>query len=122
MADERDDTEHTEDPTPRRLEEAIRRGDVVKSMEVSTWFTIGGGTLVLMVFAGPMAMNLQAMFRGLLMHSGEIPVDGPALDHLVKALATHILAALGIPTLVSGACRAVGQRHPASHLVLRSIR
>ena len=53
MADERDDTEHTEDPTPRRLEEAIKRGDVVKSIEVSTWFTIGGGTLMLMVFSGP---------------------------------------------------------------------
>ncbi len=52
MAEERDDTEHTEDPTPRRLEEAIKRGDVVKSIEVSTWFTIGGGTLVLMVFSG----------------------------------------------------------------------
>ena len=52
MADERDDTEHTEDPTPRRLEEAIKRGDVVKSLEVSTWFTIAGGTLMLMVFAG----------------------------------------------------------------------
>ena len=55
MAEERDDTEHTEDPTPRRLEEAIRRGDVVKSVEVSTWFTIAGGTLTLMIFAGPMA-------------------------------------------------------------------
>ncbi len=55
MADERDDTEHTEDPTPRRLEEAIKRGDVVKSTEVITWFMIGGGTLMLMVFAGPMA-------------------------------------------------------------------
>ena len=100
MADERDDTEHTEDPTPRRLEEAIKRGDVVKSIEVSTWFTIGGGTLMLMVFAGPMAGNLQSIFRGLLEHSGEIPVDGPALDQLIKALATHVLAALAIPILV----------------------
>ncbi len=29
---------NTEDPTPKRLDEAIRRGDVVKSAEVSTWF------------------------------------------------------------------------------------
>jgi len=100
MADERDDSEHTEDPTPRRLEEAIKRGDVVKSVEVSTWFTIGGGTLMLMVFAGPMAESLQAMFRGLLLHSSEIPVDGPALDHLIKGLAMRILAALAIPILV----------------------
>ena len=41
MAEERDDTEHTEDPTPRRLDEAIKRGDAVKSIEISIWFTIG---------------------------------------------------------------------------------
>jgi flagellar biosynthesis protein FlhB len=119
MADERDDTEHTEDPTPRRLEEAIKRGDVVKSIEVSTWFTIGGGTLMLMVFADPMAANLQAMFRGLLMHSGEIPVDGPALDHLVKGLAAHILAALAIPVLVLTLAALLG--NAIQHRILFSV-
>ena len=43
MADERDDNERTEDPTPKRLEEAIKRGDVVKSPEVNTWFMIAAG-------------------------------------------------------------------------------
>ncbi len=100
MAEERDDNEHTEDPTPRRLEEAIKRGDVVKSVEVSTWFTIGGATLMLMVFAAPMASSLTSTFRGLLARSDEIPVDGPALDHLAKAIAAHVVAALGIPILV----------------------
>ena len=38
MAEEnREANDRTEDPTPRRLEEAVRRGDVVKSMEVNTW-------------------------------------------------------------------------------------
>ena len=119
MADERDDTEHTEDPTPRRLEEAIKRGDVVKSIEVSTWFTIGGGTLMLMVFAGPMAANLQAVFRGLLMHSSEIPVDGPALEHLVKGLAAHILAALTVPILVLALAALLG--NAIQHRILFSV-
>ncbi|HUI14145.1 MAG TPA: flagellar biosynthesis protein FlhB [Xanthobacteraceae bacterium] len=119
MADERDDTEHTEDPTPRRLEEAIKRGDVVKSIEVSTWFTIGGGTLMLMVFAGPMAANLQAVFRGLLMHSSEIPVDGPALAHLVKGLAAQILAALAVPVLVLALAALLG--NAIQHRILFSV-
>ncbi|MGZ5840946.1 MAG: EscU/YscU/HrcU family type III secretion system export apparatus switch protein, partial [Xanthobacteraceae bacterium] len=46
MAEENSEAnDRTEDPTPRRLEEAVRRGDVVKSMEVNTWFAIAGGTL-----------------------------------------------------------------------------
>lgn len=119
MADERDDTEHTEDPTPRRLEEAIKRGDVVKSIEVGTWFTIGGGTLMLMIFAGPMAANLQSIFRGLLLHSGEIAVDGPALDRFIKVLATHVLAALAIPILVLALAALLG--NAVQHRILFSV-
>jgi flagellar biosynthesis protein FlhB len=100
MADERDANERTEDPTPKRLEEALRRGDVVKSPEVNTWFMIAGGTLVIMVFAAPMATRLQAIFRGLLAKSYEIPADGPALAALAKTLATDIAAAIGIPLLL----------------------
>ncbi|HEX4041204.1 MAG TPA: flagellar type III secretion system protein FlhB [Xanthobacteraceae bacterium] len=119
MAEERDDTEHTEDPTPRRLEEAIQRGDVVKSNEVSTWFAIGGGTLVLMVFAGPMAANLETTFRGLLMHSGDIPTDALALDGLATMLATRVLAALGVPVLVLTLAALLG--NAIQHRILFSI-
>jgi flagellar biosynthetic protein FlhB len=100
MADERDDNEHTEDPTPKRLDEAIKRGDVVKSAEVSTWFMIAGGALALMVFAGPAAESLQTTFRGLLAKSYQIGTDGPALADLAHDLAVAVLAALGIPLLV----------------------
>jgi flagellar biosynthetic protein FlhB len=85
MADERDDNERTEDPTPRRLEEAFKHGDVVKSAEVNTWFMIAAGTLMLMVFAAPMAADLQTTLRGVLANSGRIATDAPALAALARA-------------------------------------
>src|ERR1700734_1550855 len=101
MADENTGSnERTQDPTPRRLEEALRRGDVVKSMEVNTWFTIAGGTLAMMIFAVPMASSLQTTFRGLLARSYEIPADGPALTALAKTLAFEVGAAFGVPLLI----------------------
>ena len=33
----------SEDPTQKRLDDALERGDVAKSQEVSTWFVIAGG-------------------------------------------------------------------------------
>ena len=45
MADQRDDTERSEDPTQKRLDEALRRGDIAKSQEVNTWFVIAAATL-----------------------------------------------------------------------------
>ena len=102
MAEERDANERTEDPTPKRLEEALRRGDVVKSSEVNTWFLIAGGTLMIMVFGGQAAGSLQATFRGLLAKSYQISTDGPGLVALVKTVASDVIAALGIPLLLLG--------------------
>src|SRR5277367_658836 len=100
MADERDDSEHTEDPTPKRLNEAIERGDVVKSQELATWFMIAGGTLTVMVFGASTAASLQATLRGVLAHSYELSTDGPALVGLSRTLALDVLAPLGIPFLL----------------------
>ncbi|MGH6671070.1 MAG: flagellar type III secretion system protein FlhB [Xanthobacteraceae bacterium] len=100
MADERDDSEQTEDPTPKRLDEAIKRGDVVKSAEVNTWFTIAGGALALLLFAGSAAAKLETTFRGLIANSYQIPTDGPALADLTRGLARAVLGSLGIPLLI----------------------
>jgi len=100
MAEENESNERTEDPTPRRLEEALNRGDVVKSSEVNTWFMIAGGTLMIMVFAAPTATSLQATFRGLLAKSYQLPTDGPALMELAKTLGIEVVAAFGIPLLL----------------------
>ena len=56
----------TEEPTQKRLDEALKRGDVVKSQEVNTWFVIAGGTLVLMAFSGAMGKDLTATMSGLI--------------------------------------------------------
>jgi flagellar biosynthesis protein FlhB len=100
MAEDQDDAERTEDPTPRRLQQAIERGDVVKSIEVSTWFMIGGATIALMVFSGPTVTNLEKTMRGLLAHSWQIPTDGAALLDLSRTLGETLLVALGAPVLL----------------------
>jgi len=100
MAEESEGNDRTEDPTPRRLEEALRRGDVVKSTEVNTWFMIAGGTLLIMVFAAPAATSLEATLQGLLAKSYLVSTDGPALVALMRTLAMEVLGAFGIPLLL----------------------
>jgi flagellar biosynthesis protein FlhB len=100
MAGEGDDSERTQDPTPKRLDEAIQRGDVVKSAEVSNWFMLGGGTLVLMVFAGPAMGGLQTTLRGLLANASQLPADGPALMALMAKLLEEVGMTLGVPLLL----------------------
>ena len=101
MAEDTPDTsEKTEDPSQKRLEEALKRGDVVKSQEVNTWFIIAGGTLVLSAFAGSMGTSLTATMRGLIANSYAITMDGPALPRLFGKLGAETIAAVAIPFLL----------------------
>ena len=100
MAEGQEDTERSEDPTQKRLDEALERGDVVKSQEVNTWFVIAGGALLLMAFSGPMANGLATTLRGLVAHSGSIRVDGRGFTSIVEKLGLEVVAAAAIPLLL----------------------
>ncbi len=100
MADETDNTEKTEEPTQKRLDDALKRGDVVKSQEVNTWFIISGATLVLMAFSGRMSSDLSATMRGLIANAHSISMDGPALPRLFEKLGLELIAAVAIPFLL----------------------
>ena len=97
MADEQDDTEKSEEPTQKRLDEALERGDVVKSQEVNTWFVLGAATLVLLSFSGEMSSGLNGMLRGFLGQAHAIPVDGRGLIVIMQKLGMGTIAAIALP-------------------------
>ena len=113
MAEE-SEFDKTEEPTQKRLDEALKRGDVVKSQEVNTWFIMAGATLVLMAFSGPMSRDLTATMRGLIANSYDIRVDGPALPRLFQKISIEMVAAMAIPFLVADARSDRRQPDPAS--------
>ena len=99
MADEDDGAERTEDPTQKRLDDALERGDVAKSQEVNTWFMIAGATLVLSSFSGSIG-GIQTSLRSLIANSWMIHTDGPSLLELARSLEYTLIAALGVPLLL----------------------
>ena len=56
MADD-DKESKTQDPTQKRLDDALEKGDVAKSQEVNTWFVIGASTLLLSSFSGSISSS-----------------------------------------------------------------
>jgi flagellar biosynthetic protein FlhB len=100
MADESDDTEKTEDPSQKRLDEALRHGDVAKSQEVNTWFVTAASALILLSFSASAASELRAMMRNLLANLSAVPTDGGALAILLAHLGTRVIAAIAIPILL----------------------
>jgi flagellar biosynthetic protein FlhB len=100
VADESDDTEKTEDPTQKRLDDALERGDVAKSQEINTWFVIAGATLVLSTFAGSIGDGFQTPLRNLIANSWQIRTDGPGLLALTEQIGYRLAAVLGVPLLL----------------------
>src|SRR5665213_970735 len=100
MADEDDSSDKTEDPTQKRLDDALERGDVAKSQEVNTWFVIAGATLVLSSFSGSIGGGIQMPLRNLIANSWQIRADGPGLLALAQKLEYIVAAALGVPMLM----------------------
>ena len=98
MADDTEDK--TEDPTQKRLDEALEKGDVVKSQEVNTWFIIAGATLVLSTFSGSIGGGILMPLRNLIANSWMIRTDGAGLLQLTQTLGYAVVASIGVPFLM----------------------
>jgi flagellar biosynthetic protein FlhB len=100
MAEGQDNSQRTEDPTQKRLDDALKRGDVVKSQEVNTWFIMGGATLVVVAFSGSMSAGLTTTMKGLLANAHQLRTDGNGLVWLSGKIGGELLAALAIPFIL----------------------
>ncbi|MBR0874527.1 flagellar biosynthesis protein FlhB [Bradyrhizobium tropiciagri] len=98
MADDTEDK--TEDPTQKKLDEALEKGDVAKSQEVNTWFVIAGATLVLSTFSGSVGGGIMMPMRNLIANSWMIRTDGPGLMQLTQSIGYAVIAAVGVPFLL----------------------
>jgi len=98
MAEE--DSEKTEDPTQKRLDDALERGDVAKSQEINTWFVIAGGTLIMSTFSGSIGGGLELPLRNLIANSWMIHTDGPGLLLVARQLCFAVLGVIGVPLLM----------------------
>jgi flagellar biosynthesis protein FlhB len=95
-----DDTERSEDPTQKRLDDALEKGDVAKSQEVNTWFIIAGATLAMSIFSGSMGAGILTPLRNLVANSWMIRTDGPGLMALLASLEYALIIAVGVPFLM----------------------
>jgi len=100
MADSDTDAEDkTEEPSLRRLEQAIERGDVAKSVELNNLFVLAAGTLAIMIGGAGASRDLAASLRGLIEHAGQIPLQGDGLRKVFTYGLGAALSALVLPML-----------------------
>ncbi len=95
MADDKDKSTQTEEPTSKRLAEAHEHGDVVKSTEVSTFIVLLGGTLAIAMFGRSAAESVAITMRTFLEQPDQILIGGGDLQQLMQTILTKLATILG---------------------------
>jgi flagellar biosynthetic protein FlhB len=105
MAEENDPSGKTEEPTPRRLEEARRKGDVAKSMDLPQAASLAAAAGVIAMSGAWMARNLTEALTPFIAHPDAMALEGGGAAEVAKAAA---MAAAPILILVLGAAALAG--------------
>jgi flagellar biosynthetic protein FlhB len=100
MADEKDDSQKTEQPTAKRLEDARKKGDVVKSQEVAGLVVLAAGAMVLAGLAGPTASGLARGLEGYFASAHLVAVEELTARDFWGRLASGAGLAMALPILV----------------------
>ncbi|MBL4756684.1 MAG: flagellar biosynthesis protein FlhB [Rhizobiales bacterium] len=97
MAEQEDDTEKTEDPTQKKIDDAYKKGQVPKSQEVNTWFILLAGTVIVGLLTNHIATSLVNPFSLLLGNFHEIRVNGGQARSLFAHMGGAMFNALWMP-------------------------
>ena len=101
MSDDAPDQESkTEDPSQKKLDDAQKKGDVVKSQEVNNWFMIAGSGLLFSIMAAPTTHALGDSLKMLLANADQFQIGGNALNAFMTNLSTTIMLVALIPLAV----------------------
>ena len=96
MSDQTDDAQKTEEPTPKKISDARKRGNVARSMEINTWLMLFAGTLIIAM----VAPGLMQDIRGIALIFIERPHEyGLEIGNLAGLL-TRTISAVGLALLV----------------------
>jgi len=95
MSSEEDESDKTEEPTHKRLQDARQKGQVANSREVNTWFILLAVTIILAVLAPAMATDVLETLAPFISAPHAIPTDGLFLrDFFAGIVETLAIAAL----------------------------
>ncbi|MEZ5896186.1 MAG: flagellar biosynthesis protein FlhB [Parvularculaceae bacterium] len=114
MAEQQDDFQRTEQPTPKRLADARKKGDAPRSQEVITLAMLAAGVLGLWLASGPVSRSMMHAGAAFLDHPHEFAMDGAALTQLYAAIAMRIGIGLGGVAMLFVAAALIGNIAQAS--------
>ena len=106
--DDQDDSSKTEDPTPKKLEEARKKGQVALSREVNNWIMLLAGTLVVLAIGPGMMSDLAVLMRTYIERADDMPEMPGGMQFAVVEALREVLKIIALPLLFLLAAAFVG--------------
>ncbi len=101
MADEStDDSQKTEEPTPKKLDEARKRGQIALSREVNNWVMLFAGTMLIVTLVGPMMIELMDMMKVYIEYSHSLPQMPGGLGVVLGRAVEKVFGIMFMPLLL----------------------
>lgn len=105
MSDEAPENDaKTEDPSQKKLEDAFKKGDVVKSQEVVTWFMLLGSAVVFVSMGPAAAQTLMEALKDIMANADQVELGGAGFAAFFNGLALSMLGIVMLPLVVLSAC------------------
>ncbi len=97
MSDQPDKSEKTEDPSDKKLDDAHKKGDVVKSQEVTTWFMLLGSALLFALMGGQVSSSLKELLGTIMANAEQYDVGGAGFGAFINGLIWSVLGIVLLP-------------------------
>ncbi len=99
MSEEDDDTSKTEDPTPKKLEEARKKGQVPLSREINNWVMLTAATIVVLAMGPAMMIDLTQIMKTYIENSHDMPEMPGGMQFAVVEALKETLGIIALPML-----------------------
>ena len=121
MAEDEDRENKTEEPSQKRVDDAIEQGDLPKSMEINTFFVLLGGASVVGIGFGRTIGTATGSLSSLLGNAHQFYATPNGLLALGKSVTSILVEFLALPLAIALAAALVGpliQHRPIASLDL----
>jgi flagellar biosynthesis protein FlhB len=97
MSGETDDSQKTEEPTGKKLSDALEKGDVLQSTDIVAWAMLAVATLLAAVWLGGAARDLGKSMTVYLSGAGTVTFDNETMSGLAWRVGGELGAFLALP-------------------------
>lgn len=98
--EQEDDSQKTEDPTPKKIEESRKKGQVAMSREVNNWVMLFTGTIVILVVAPGASSELMVIMKTYVERAHVLPSLPGGFGFILGDAFMQVLALLALPLFI----------------------